>query len=404
MLNTRLDTGLGEAGVKHQETEEMHEELSGGQAEEPTNDDINVSKSLVKVGVIATQSGIPYDDILDTEQNRSSQLYSENLVKKFRKDRLQHVMMVSSHYFYNDFNLINCKKRGDDYLFFRTIAGSRKDYVDFTDEALSAEGWEYTPARDFARKSFLKKKTLPDGTSYQEKVLLFWSQDVANRSTMARYGINFFADGVMFPEQYQLSYDLSTGADKPDTTQPHFAPQYVTEKSTGKRIRLSPYLDTRNSGGKVRAAEKIAPGVGLAITSDLSWTDDMIISQYNKFLTFHLMFQPSKTAINSRPTVAWTQNQIDTVFHYKFLALLFVTIVYQALGIPLVAGGDLFHRVIATETVNYLSGGYYETRNDPGFVKLMSKVGINWQNIYITEEDLQKLAEIDWLKLLRKQL
>ncbi|MDR0950568.1 MAG: hypothetical protein LBM13_02885, partial [Candidatus Ancillula sp.] len=209
------------------------------------------SPSLVKLGLLATNSGICIASHISIDNSTSTQIYDQEILNRLQRHNVKTMTVFGTQYLYNPQNLMQILNHKDNYVFIRTLAISPRDFEDFLKQAISSEGWKYTPDRHYAKKSFLRTKRLANGFSYQEKILLIWSQERANIFTEARFGIKMFTNGMIHSEKYAFSYDKRKAQTRDEAIftgeefDKIFSEQKVRNLQTNEEEILNPYLDSK---------------------------------------------------------------------------------------------------------------------------------------------------------------
>ncbi|MDR0950223.1 MAG: hypothetical protein LBM13_01080 [Candidatus Ancillula sp.] len=404
-----LDTGLSEMNIVDDATKlKEYAKLRKGAT-------YTASPSLVKLGVLGTLDGLTLGSLIDTDRSTSNQIYTQKLFDQLKESSIKKILILGTQYLYTDSNLTKIKNYNHHYIMIKGLVDKPRDFEGFFEEAVSSDGWEYSVDRELARKSFIRTKTLKNGTKYQEKVLLVWDQAIANQVTNQNYGIEMFTEGMIHTNKYAFSYDRRRIKPRNSTTEEFnvelsFHEELVKNLQTGKEEKLNPYLEyPRPINPKTGKHEKsIVPGISIIVTDNIDYSDDFIIFNIGKYNNFKKqMGKRKQNEVYSRSTIAWTKEQVQSSMACRFLGLFLASVIKLVYGIGLGNHSNFYSYLLANEYVEPIGEvdgeEVYECRNGSHFIYVMKKLGIDWTYRFVTKKQIEELAHIPWMKMLKEK-
>lgn len=284
---------------------------------------------IVQMGLFMDSLGLPMCYGL-FPGNTNDCLTLKPMIQKLQKNySIGKVIVVADKGLNTGKNIVYQKAIGNGYVMSLSIRGANQELKDFV---LREEGYTYNQDKTYKIKSrrypreikytkTVNGKNVEAKTTVDEKQVIFWSADYANRAKEERQpAIDKAMDLIGNVQKYNKKN--SYGASK-------YVKHLVFDEQTGEIIKAKSKLSLDED--KI-AEEEMLDGYYAIVTSEMDKNDNEIIDIYRGLWRIEETFKITKSELDDRPVYVSTKEHIEAHFLTCYLALVLSRVLQHKLG------------------------------------------------------------------------
>lgn len=283
---------------------------------------------IVQMGLFMDSLGLPMCYGL-FPGNTNDCLTLKPMVQKLQKNYdIGKVIVVADKGLNTGKNIAYQKTIGNGYVMSLSVRGANQELVDFV---LNDEGYTFNKEKTYKKKSrrypreieYIKTvdgKEVKTKSTVDEKQVVFWSSDYANRAKAERQpAIDKAKDLIDNVRKYNKKNCY--GASK-------YVKHLVFDKNTGEIIEAKSKLSLDED--KIAQEEKL-DGYYVIVSSEMNKTDDEIIDIYRGLWRIEETFKVTKSELDNRPVYVSRKEHIEAHFLTCYLALVLCRVLQHKL-------------------------------------------------------------------------
>ena len=223
----------------------------------------------------------------------------------------------------------------------------------------------------------------------QEKVLMIWSEKYAKREKIRREGALAYANKLTDAELFRKT--CKKGGKK-------YLKLYRKDEESQEEIAYSPFISIDESEVAFDAQfdgmfDAQFDGMNVLVTSELTMSDEEILSQYRELSKIEDCFKVTKTEFRARPVYASKREHIAAHFLTCFLSLMMLRILQHVTKWEF--SPQRLVVALNSATANELTNGYYRVQANDDLKQIHTQLGIILEYNFVKHEELKKYGK-DW--------
>ena len=227
----------------------------------------------------------------------------------------------------------------------------------------------------FAKKSFIRERKI-EGKKVKEKVLVTWNKKYAQREQARREGALDYARKLTQPQLYRMT--SKKGGKK-------YLEVKLVDPKTGE---ILPYKPTITLDEDQINFDAQFDGINVIVTSELTISDEEIISAYGELSEIEDCFRVTKSQLEARPVYVRTPEHIQGHFLTCFLSLIHVRLLQYKINKQI--SSERIINVLKTAKATKLNQGYYRLQESEDMKLLNKLLGITWEKGIVKHEELNR--------------
>ena len=313
---------------------------------------------IIQLGLFMDTNGIPISYKLFKGNQTDPITYLpaiETIKKQFGIERL---IVVADKAMNSSKNVSYMSEGNDGWVFSQKHRGKRGAPKDIQNFILEDKDWEVNEEMTFAKKSFIRERKI-EGKKVKEQVLVTWNKKYAQREQARREGALDYARKLTQPQLYRMT--SKKGGKK-------YLEVRLVDPKTGE---ILPYKPTITLDEDQINFDAQFDGINVIVTSELTMSDEEIISAYGELSEIEDCFRVTKSQLETRPVYVRTPEHIQGHFLTCFLALIHVRLLQYKTNKQM--SSERIINALKTAKATKLNQGYYRLQESED-MKLLNKL------------------------------
>ena len=332
-------------------------------------------KPIIQPGLFMDTNGIPISYKLFKGNQTDPITYLpaiETIKKQFGIERL---IVVADKAMNSSKNVSYMSEGNDGWVFSQKHRGKRGAPKDIQNFILEDKDWEVNEEMTFTKKSFIRERKI-EGKKVKEKVLVTWNKKYAQREQARREGALDYARKLTQPQLYRMT--SKKGEKK-------YLEVRLVDPKTGE---ILPYKPTITLDEDRINFDAQFDGINVIVTSELTMSDEEIISAYGELSEIEERFRVTKSQLETRPVYVRTPEHIQGHFLICFLALIHVRLLQYKTNKQM--SSERIINALKTAKATKLNQGYYRLQESEDMKLLNKLLGIKWEKGIVKHEELNR--------------
>ena len=340
----------------------------------------NSGNPIVQLGLFMDGFGIPISYKLFKGNTTDPKTYLPAIEQVKKQFGLERIIVVADKAMNSKNNVSQTNTNNDGWIFSQKHRGNRGASKTIQDFILDEKDWLYNESETFAKKSMIQKRKLENDIEIEEKIVVTWNKKYAIREKLRRDGALDYARKLTNPELFRQT--AKKGGKK------YLEIQYK-DKKTGELKPFHPLITIDEE--KVSFDEQF-DGINVLVTSEITMTDEEIISYYGQLYKIEDCFRVTKTEFNAKPIFVRLEEHIEAHFLTCYLALILIRVLQHKTNWKFSAK-KLIEAINSAQSFELATGFYKVTANED-LQELFQMLNIEFNKDIVRYEELKNFNKI----------
>lgn len=330
---------------------------------------------IVQLGLFMDTNGIPISYKLFRGNQTDPVTYLPAIEEVKKQFGIERLIVVADKAMNSEKNVTYMAENNDGWIFSQKHRGKRGAPKEIQDYILSDEGWEINEEMTFAKKSYIRTRSIGKDT-VKEKVLVTWQKSYADREKRRREGALDYAKKLTQPQLYRLT--SKKGGKK-------YLEVRLIDPTTGEILPYKPNITIDEEQVNFDAQ---FDGINVIVTSELDMKDEDMMEAYHELSEIEDCFRVTKSQLETRPVYVRLPEHIQGHFLTCFIALIHIRLLQYKIKRKM--SSERIIEALKTARVTKLNQGYYRLQQSKDMTLLNELLGINWNKGIVKHEKLKK--------------